>query len=261
MKSVWLMGLMMALMGAQGLAQEEMRARGDFLKSRESSGSRPSTTPGSSVSKPKTKPPVKPAGKGNANQLALSPVGLGYTVFLKDKNDQWVRVSPQQRFVSGNQIRLLLETNINGYLYIFHQENQGRTELLFPHSQIQNGNNQIKANQPLLVPAGTAWRFNEQPAIENLTFIVSRQPLPGIPTGAALNRLAKFAPPAEVLEQIARATAPLEDRIADEGTVMTTEENRRGIELVASDPAPTSIFLNRTAREDRVVVKLKLVHQ
>src|SRR5262249_34053088 len=61
--------------------------------------------------RPKSKP--RPAG----------PIGLGYTVFKKDENGKPVRVNPAQEFRTGDEMRFVIESNADGYLYIFHQEN------------------------------------------------------------------------------------------------------------------------------------------
>ena len=247
MKRIIFINIAVLLAFSPVFGQGEIRARGDFLKSREQT---------KSVGKPIPKLRKQPT----ANRYQ-PPVGLGYTVFLKDEAEGWMRVSTKRAFISGQQIKVLLETNIDGYLYIFHQENDQPITLFFPNLKIQNGNNQIKANRPLLVPEGNAWRFDHKPAIETLTFIVSRVPMKGIPIGGALNQVAGFRPPQDVLQQIMTAANPLEDSVADEGKTMTKSEQRRGIELVPTDPAPTSIFMSQTEREERVVVRLKLTHK
>jgi hypothetical protein len=238
-----------SLVFSSAFGQDEVRVRGDFLKSREKTNSRPANPPA------RTKKPAPP------KPVPELRVGFGYTVFLKDEAERWVRVSPKRTFVSGQQIRLLLESNTDGYLYIFHQENDGKMTLFYPNPQIQNGNNRIRANRPLLVPEGTAWRFDNKPAIETLTFIVSRVPVKGIPIDSALNQIAEFHPPQDVLQQINSTPNPIEDSVADDGKMMTETERGRGIELVPTDPAPTSVFMGSAKGQDRIVVKLKLTHK
>src|SRR3982750_2771356 len=52
-----------------------------------------------------------------------TPIGLGYSFFMRDQGGQAVRVDPAREFHAGDRIRLSLETNVDGYLYVFHTEN------------------------------------------------------------------------------------------------------------------------------------------
>ncbi len=243
--------------------QEKINLRGDFLKSRVQPPKQSAPASGNPAAKAKPqkpKPHTKEAPQTTSPPSPPQAIGLGYTVFLKTGDNRWQRVNPKRAFVSGEQLRFLLETNTDGYLYIFHQANSERPALFFPDARVQNGNNYIRANTPLLVPEGFAITFDNTPATETFIFVVSRTPIVGIPPGSALKQTIAANLPPNVLQQLANASAPMEDTIADAGETMTASEASRGVKLTPSDPAPTTIFLNRNERETRVTVRLKLVH-
>src|ERR1041385_7375121 len=67
-------------------------------------------------------------GSSTKNANTASPaeaIGLGYTLYLRDVNGRAVRVEPTREFHNGDRIRISLEPNIDGYLYVFHTEGDG----------------------------------------------------------------------------------------------------------------------------------------
>ena len=46
-------------------------------------------------------------------------IGLGYTLFMRDASGRGIRVEPTREFLKGDRVRLALEPNTDGYLYIF----------------------------------------------------------------------------------------------------------------------------------------------
>ena len=125
------------------------------------------------------------------NSYLPTALGLGYTLYKRDSMGNAVRVDPSQEFHAGARIRLSLETNTDGYLYIFHTENDGEPEMIYPDVRLGQGNNQIEAHVPYEIPWNEPgvenwFKFDANPANERLYVVVTRQPLPGIPVGSAL---------------------------------------------------------------------------
>src|SRR5580765_7876720 len=56
----------------------------------------------------------------NANNSKPQAIALGYTMFMRDVNGRAVRIDPAREFHNGDRIRISLEPNIDGYLYVFH---------------------------------------------------------------------------------------------------------------------------------------------
>src|ERR1700730_9515148 len=58
----------------------------------------------------------------NAASGPEKPIGLGYTLFMRAPNGRSVRVEPEHEFHSGDRVRISLEPNVDGFLYVFHTE-------------------------------------------------------------------------------------------------------------------------------------------
>src|SRR5687768_6419353 len=152
---------------AQDQGSEEVR--GAFLSSREKTAStrprnrtsrRPSTTTkktntnsGTSLNSGKTNTNSgKSDSDGGTAPAAQPAIGLGYTLFMRDANGDAVRVDPSEVFHTGERVRITLEANVDGYLYIFHSEGDGPPQMIFPDWRLQDGDNAIEAHVPYEVP-------------------------------------------------------------------------------------------------------------
>src|SRR5438132_5395316 len=62
----------------------------------------------------------------NSTKTPLQPIALGYTMFTRDINGRAVRIDPTREFHNGDRIRISLEPNIDGYLYVFQTEGNGQ---------------------------------------------------------------------------------------------------------------------------------------
>src|SRR5205807_4553334 len=131
----------------------------------------------------------------NSNSAAsrTESIGLGYTVFMREVNGRAVRVDPTREFNNGDRIRISLEPNIDGYLYVFHTEGDGAPEMIFPDSRLEVDDNWIAAHVPIDVPSTVEtderlrwFQFYGNPATEHLFVVVTREPLSEVPIEDAL---------------------------------------------------------------------------
>src|SRR5215207_1798119 len=163
--------------------QDEDDVRGAFLTSRPKqktpasdaakrpSRRRPNSTVTSNPGKAPEKSPEKPPGRptsptagptvSNNPSEPLKPVnvpriGLGMTLFTRDSNGLAVRVDPEHVFRKGDRVRVLLETNTDGFLYIFNQTNDGPVIMIDPDAQLDDAGNYIKAHVPWEIPSSAA---------------------------------------------------------------------------------------------------------
>ena len=91
---------------------------------------------------------------GNRNRPAPSQaIGLGYTLFMRSPSGRSVRVEPGHEFHNGDRVRISLEPNIDGYLYVFHTEGDGPPEMIYPDARLDAGDNAIDAHVPMEVPS------------------------------------------------------------------------------------------------------------
>ncbi len=107
------------------------------------------------------------------------PLALRYSLLKLDEGT-YREVDPNSIFRSGDKIRIEVESNDAGFLYIVQQGSSKTWQALFPNSEIDGGNNRIAAGQRYTLPGGARFTFDEQPGAERLFVILTRQPEPDI---------------------------------------------------------------------------------
>jgi hypothetical protein len=286
-----------ALGVAAPASQDQDDVRGAFLTSRpkEKAASRTTTKPSrrrpkasvtSDPGKTPEKKPTNPSGPAASNKPSepLKPVnvariGLGLTLFTRDSNGLAIRVDPEHVFRKGDRVRVLLETNTDGYLYIFNTTNDGPVVMIYPDAELDDAGNYIKAHIPWEIPSGAAgeerlrWLvFDENPGTERLYFVLTREPLNGVPTEDELITLCRnssgtcpWRPTTEVWDLIKKEMQePLKmDKNARYGRAQTAPEQQastRGLSLAKDDPEP-SLIMMASSTSSMLVTTLDLIHK
>ena len=132
----------------------------------------------------------RPAGNtSEAAATARGLIGLGYTLYKQESGGGPMRVALSQEFHKGDAVRLVIESNIDGYLYLFHTENDGQPEMIFPDARLNGGDNYIRAHVPNEAPSSREadprfrwFIFDDKAATERIYLIIARKPLAGVPT-------------------------------------------------------------------------------
>lgn len=213
--------------------------------------------------------------------LASAPIGLGYSLYMRDANGDAVRVDPTRTFRAGDRIRLSLETNTDGYLYVFHTENNGEPEMIYPDAKLDDGDNFVEAHVPYEIPwsGETAehlrwFVFDQNPANERLYIVISREPLPGVPTNEALvnycsqgqNRC-PWRPASTLWSQVrvnAEGKVIVDKKAATYGLKQTAVERdatTRGLGLAPTSPEPSVVRMNASSNAGVLITALDLNHQ
>lgn len=262
------------LVKAQTQEDNEVGARGTFLSTRpiiEETTLKDKT----GVAKPNPKRTTK---SHNNTKVTL---GLGYTLYLKGTNEEAIRVNPTQEFHSGDAVRLVVEPNIEGYLYVFHTENDGQPTMIFPDARLKRGDNKVQAHVPYEVPASDdpepslRWFvFDQKSATEHLFLVLSRNPLKNVPTSEELvsycekNQGACPLKPSEnVWREIktkSNVTARVSKVSSDQGQTQSSEEKqsiKEAIALGKTTSAPTVIYMHRSGEIDQLVTPITLIHK
>ena len=274
--------------------------RGAFLTSRPkekkaaSSGStarpnrrRPKSTATTSTTKPSEKSTSSnPATTGPASTASTSskPVntprmGLGLTLFMRDSNGLALRTDPDHVFRNGDRVRVLLETNADGYLYIFNTTNDGPPVMIYPDAQLDEGGNYIQAHVPFEIPSSLGaeerlrwFAFDETGGTERIFFVFTREPLQGIPIEDDLIALCRDSkdscpvkPGSEVWAGINKELqAPLKrdklQQISGAETDAEQQATTRGIGLAKNDPQPSLVMMASSPRST-LVATLDLIHK
>ena len=168
---------------------------------------------------PKPKPgpadhsvPVVPvAYKSRGPHPAL---GLRYAI-LKRTGDGQTEVAADTVFRAGNRIRLEIETNDDGYLYVVNRGSSGTWKVLFPSAEIKDGDNRIQHRARYEIPSGYTFTFDEQPGEEKLFIVLSRQPEPDL-EGLIYSLGQKSSAPAEAQKpKVLLASAAFSNDIVD----------------------------------------------
>lgn len=246
------------------LAQREKddEALRDFMSTRDMVVSRPSKSKSQDRSRP------------------ARPIGLGCTLFKRGPRDTAVRVSARREFRAGDAVRFMIESNISGYLYVFHVENDGPAKMIFPDARLQGGNNFVQAHVPREVPSSREedpefrwFHFDQSVAIERFYLFVTRERLPDV---LAEERLVAYChdkpescpwrPSAMQWKQLlTRAdTAAHESQSRKFGQAQTTVERDRilrDVGLPSGAPSPAKIKMNISPRAEMLMMNVDLIHK
>jgi hypothetical protein len=110
--------------------------------------------------------------------VANVPLGLRYSVMKRGGSAKFVEVDQDLTFRSGDRIRLTVDTNTTGYLYVVMQGSSGNWRLLFPSAEVEGGNNRIEKGSSQQIPPGDQGQFvfDDQSGTEKLFLVLSRRP-------------------------------------------------------------------------------------
>jgi len=106
-------------------------------------------------------------------------LGLRYTI-LKKKGEEQAEADADGTFHAGDRIRLAVEANDDGYLYVVNRGSSGTWKLLFPSPEIKDGDNRVQKRVRYEIPSGYTFTFDEQAGEEKLFIVLSRQPEPDL---------------------------------------------------------------------------------
>lgn len=282
--------------------QEELGTRGAFLTTRPKQVDKPTGTaapakvsrrrPKTEETKPSpsTEPTPAPGYTDTAGTSGkyVKPkyakggqkMGLGLTLFTRDSNGLAVRVDPNRVFRRGDRVRVLLETNADGYLYIFNTTDGGRPVMIYPDARLDDAGNYIRSHVPFEIPSSLAdeerlrwFSFDEQSGAERLFFVFTREPLPAVPIDDDLQNFCAnsknkcpWQPAPTTWAQIQKEmTAPVQvDKSKQFGNTQSSGElvaSTRGIGLSKDDPEPSLIMLTASSSAPVLIATLDLVHR
>lgn len=235
------------------------------------------TTTGKTTGKNTTAENKNTTGTNTINPSVA--IGLGYSIFKQDKLGRAVRVDPSQTFRAGDRVRLSMESNTDGYLYVFYRENDNPPIMLFPDARLNGGENYISAHVPYEVPSSKEtderyrwFVFDNKPAVENLFVIVTREPLPDTPTGAELLKFCSSDLKNCTVPVSTTAWAKVEEGLKENAIVsksksfgqwQTQNESKaaeRGLGLTSDDPEPSFVRMAVTSKSKTLVTAVALVH-
>ena len=279
--------LLFAFAVLPAFAQQDEDVRGAFLTTRPKANdkvSKPAAKPSHRRPKPAPGPAPGPVGGGGTtsgtSKRALPRLGLGLTLFRRDSNGLAVRTDPSREFHKGDHVRVLLETNTDGYLYVFNTTDNGQPGMIYPDPELDEAGNYIEAHVPFEIPSSVAtqerlrwFTFDKYSGPEKLYFVFTREPLSGIPIEDDLVSFCRdnaskcpWHPAAETWAAIQKELGePVKiAKAGRQGASETSAEHRgvtRGIGLNRDDPEPSLIMLSASTNRKILVATLELVHK
>jgi hypothetical protein len=143
------------------------------------------------------KAPIKRVKKTNHNTgpvsskpVTASLLNIQWHLMKRLDGNRPEIVDPRQQFKTGDQVKLSITANQDGYLYIINQPEGKDGVLLFPDPLVNDGKNFVKRDQEYLVPyrkediadPSDAWMELSPPAgIETMIVIFSRDQITTLP--------------------------------------------------------------------------------
>jgi len=205
---------------------------------------------------------------------------MRYSVLKRDSAGQYKEVDVDTTFHSGDRIRLEVQANTTGYLYVVAQGSSGNWQLLFPAREVAGGNNEVHRGETRLVPGGNAGQFvfDEQAGTEKLFFVLSREPEPNLDkliysVGGGQGAPAKAEPQRVLMAKVSvgdDVISRIRSEMASRDLIFEKVDNEQVIPTATQGAAPgnavrmeTAAYVVNpsTAPDARLVVDLKLKHQ
>lgn len=116
----------------------------------------------------------------NVKRKTAAPANLGLMAWVDmvDDNGRAQRVSSKREFRSGDAIRLNVQANRTGYLYVVNLGSSGEARQLFP---AQGKTIKVQAGKAHAVPGKGLIRFDSTQGTEEVLVLVSPKPLADMP--------------------------------------------------------------------------------
>ena len=119
--------------------------------------------------------PVTPEAPVDA--VAVPHLGFRYTVALVNQTSgKAVAVDPDRDFRKGECVRLEVESNQSGYLYVLSKQSSGGWLPLFPSSEMPDESNVADPGQKVRAPRDYCFEISDPPGTETLFVALSRSP-------------------------------------------------------------------------------------
>lgn len=237
------------------LAQtSDLNARDMFYSSAELVGKAPAGV----RAKPKSTSGAPTQGETKI-KVASNVLGLRYSILKRGADGQFYETPPNSVFRAGDRIRLSLESNHKGYLYIVQQGSTGTWSPLFPTAEINGGNNLVEAGQPYVIPSGRGQSFvmDEHAGEESVFILLTREPEPNLDKLVISLRQSNGANTTAAIQD--DLISKIRDQVQARDLVFTKVDDSQG-----PDKEKAVYVVNAGASsnpDSRVVVDVKLNHR
>ena len=205
---------------------------------------------------PKTVAPVKKLERRVGVKYRLWHLTVGPNC----ENIDVQEVPSTNTFRSGDRIRLIFESNVDGYLYVLQKGSTGRDKLLFPNLQ-QGADNRIKRGIQYAVPSKKWFVFDNNPGEERLTVVVSRTPLKSLPQQYAPQD-EKTVSTLSVVAELNQSVRPRDLVIFQEKETASAPTAKPASQTIAAPASQATIVINTNSDVNNAAyVEIRLKHE
>lgn len=106
----------------------------------------------------------------------IGPLGLKYSVLKRGPNGEYSEVDPDENFTAHDHIKVSIEVNDPGYLYVVAQGTSGIWKVLYPSAEVDGGDNRVREGRKYNIPNDAVFSFDTRAGTEKLFVVLSRQP-------------------------------------------------------------------------------------
>jgi hypothetical protein len=186
----------------------------------------------------------------------LPPPGLNYKIIKQTTSAagcdiQWV--DAKNPFKTGERIKLVVTSNTDGYLYLFHQGTSGAAQTLFPSAKINGGKNNVTKGVEYTIPPVGWWEFRPPTGTEKIKIFLCRQPI---------NAFATYIVPANIQAVPINVITELQKSVGRDLQYVDTANipEVQGIQIISP---VQSFFVVNVAQDPNAIVSvaIDLIHQ
>lgn len=205
-------------------------------------------------------------------------LGLGISLFRVLNQAESIRVDPAATFRRGDELRFVIEPGIDGYLYVFVRTGDGAPVMIYPDARLDEGDNFVYAHTVTEVPSRRnrqldVFRLTGSPAVEHVSIVLSRHPLPKVPIGdelvaycASTSGVCLWHPETDTVAEVKGAAAKpaLVSAVKDAGKRLSDSDAQtmtRELVLGASDDAPSIVAVAGTVNAPLFAYELTIRHE
>lgn len=182
-------------------------------------------------------------GKFSGAKKSVIAVTLGLKCRVwKMQDNKPVDADPNCPWAAGDNLRLGIEVNDGGYLYVVHRQPSGQWRRLFPTPEIDRGSHFVRGGVVYPIPPEEGLALTFQTAPERVFVVLAREPLRDLETlvgPLAAENTVSAAPPPEIPDAVVekvRSTVNTKDlateRVAGEKTVYAVNRSGRADSVV-----------------------------
>jgi len=139
----------------------------------------PTQTAGTSSAKPPATPANTPSTSpvASTDSAATLHLGFRYTVqVVNQTTGKATAVDPDREFQKGECVRMEVESNQSGYLYVLSKQSSGGWMALFPSSEMPDETNVADPGVKVRAPKDYCFEISDPPGTETLFVVLSRSP-------------------------------------------------------------------------------------